>query len=130
MGIVLDALDFTRNADGIDVQFGVAGIESYGRVRCKPDGCFHALAVFLERLEVQIFLPGKCSESHLSLPLCCSTLFRCVALHRGHRHKGQALACPLRYAMFTSRDYFARAYVTSSVNASFWSLRKVQVVLK
>src|SRR5216683_3252022 len=62
--IIPDALHFSRNADRIHVQFRVARIELRRRLRPEPHRRLHSVAAFLERFEIQIFLPGERRKSH------------------------------------------------------------------
>src|SRR6202521_3047182 len=62
--VVPDALHFSRNADGIDVQLCFARIEAHGGIRGKPHGRLHAFAAFFEGFEIQVLVPGKRRKSH------------------------------------------------------------------
>src|SRR6267378_4520689 len=97
--------------------------------------------LFLNVSRFKYLCPANAANPIASLlPLRCALLYMC------HKHKRQAICQPAFWsaALFrsitrrnfsapenaTPASYFARTYVTSSVNASFCSLRNVQVVLK
>src|SRR5712692_2935065 len=96
-------------------------------------GVFTPSPLFLNVSRFRYLCPANPANPIASLlpPHQFATAIRCTPFYTSYKHKsrsdrvGAALA-PLRRVS----SYFVRTYITSSVNASFWSLRNVQVVLK
>src|SRR6267378_1929474 len=107
--------------------------------------------LFLNVSRFRYLCPANAANPIASLLQPSVTLgIRCAPFYTGHKHKRQAICQPAfwsaaaRLPLFRSiarrnfsapenatlASYFVRTYVTSSVKASFCSLRNVQVVLK
>src|SRR6266478_2898643 len=143
--IISYAFHFSRDTDGVHVQFRITRIEVHRRIRRKPYRRLYAIAAHLERFEVQVLVPVKLRKSHR----IAHATWMCGRLHGSQTQRaGHLPACPLECGNATAGfqsvtrhnlcaaenetfgPYFVRTYVASSVKASFCSLRNVQVVLK
>ena len=92
-GIISHAFHFSGYADGVSVYFRAARIETGRWVRGKPHRRFHAIAIFLEGFEVQIFFPGKRRKAHRISPTDGSI----------HNARSRSSASMLRTASITDR---------------------------
>src|SRR6267142_1880555 len=108
-------------------------------------GVFTPSPLFLNVSRFKYLCPANASN-----PIASLLPLRCALLYMRHKHKRQAIRRPALWSaaaqlpLFRSitrrnfsapenetlASYFVRTYVTSSVKASFCSLRNVQVVLK
>src|SRR5258706_1797566 len=108
-------------------------------------GVFTPSPLFLNVSRFRYLCPANAAN-----PIASLLPLRCALLYMRHKHKRQAIRRPALWSAAaqlphsrsitrrnfsapeneTLASYFVRTYVTSSVKASFCSLRNVQVVLK